>query len=606
MQSSVIAIFGVILLAAAFIIIRWAKSSKKPIPPPPPICDCKSWEQCIDGKCIPLTVCGQPSIPSGERCSADFLICDESTNKWHCDGPAHCDDGWDGIHCTCNKGDRQITNYCEGEIPICQENGTYTYQQASTCNELNLFLEGAGITLDSECHDQCNGNSCGNNGTCICNDSGGEADISCLKQCNPAPDPVRGECGMTIGNPVVACPEFQTCICDVSTGYDWKCEVVEDPSKPNQCPPDPPQKYCKDSSGKDMDLVCMPCVYQGQEGSIKFCPGSNQVPLDCLKSRYGLVQETAPTVGSEIGTSSWYESQIENNLPVYPTVDNSLCESGNISNTRLQSDLGIFYSIVGNPTGNILETQTGRQFLPFNSDLYYYQSSNDPTVPCYWSDHPDCSNRGIFHQFCNPGHPCSSSDPLSSRLKQGQCECDEYISQFTGNAAKYVGCNCQFSDFNCSNNGSAYTETDCSTVLCACGKDTNGPICQFTRAETCGGHGSPNYDGTCSNCDSGYVGNKCQYSRATCSNKGNPDPSGKCNCDDGWAGSNCFFNTNNPDTAWVDNCDCGGPGQGFTCANHHLSQDPNARAQCAANPTCACSLASSQNEAQNKCICCGC
>ena len=613
MKLIIIIILGLIFLAGIIFVIMRLRSSKNPPPPPPPVCDCSDWEICVDGRCVSKSVCGQPIVPSGERCSALSLVCDETTKQWHCDGPVNCDDGWEGIKCTCNKGDRQITNYCAGQIPVCHEDGSYSYAQASTCNELNIFLEGAGVTLDYECHDQCGGSSCGNNGTCICNDSLGEADISCLKHCNPGPDPALGECGMTVSNPTVSCPEFQTCMCDVTTGHDWKCEVVTDPSKPNQCPPDPPQKYCKDSTGKDMDLVCMPCVYQGQEGAIKICPGSGQIPLDCLKSRYGLVQETAPTIGSGSGTTSWDDSQIENNLPVYPTVDNALCESGLVANTRLQSDAGIFYSVVGNPAGNILTNSAGTEFLQFDPNSYYYQSMNDPSVACYWSAHPDCSSRGKFHQFCNvEGNVCSSSDPLSSRLKSGKCECDEYVSQFTGNATQYIGCNCQFTDADCNNNGSAYPGADCNTIACSCGPHANGSACQFTRQATCGGHGNPNYDGTCSSCDSGYGGDHCQYSRLdTCSNHGDPNNTGQCACDQGWAGTNCSFNTANPNTAWVGTCYC--DGQLNVCHPQAVVQDANQRAKCAIsgsvdNWICAfgSDSASAQSACNSKCYAQGC
>jgi hypothetical protein len=610
-SKTIIWIILAVLILGIIGVIKWFTSKKPgpptppppPPPPPPPICDCKEWEVCVDGKCEPLTVCGQPIVPSGERCSVATLVCDESAKQWHCDGPINCDEGWEGVHCTCDKGDRQLTDFCNGQVPVCNEDGSYSYRQAATCDELNLFLEGAGLTLDGECHEQCNGKTCGNNGTCICNDSLGEADISCLKHCNPAPDPLSGECGMTPNNPSVSCPEFQTCICDITTGYDWKCATVDDPSKPNQCPPDPPQKYCKDSAGKDMDLVCMPCVYEGQEGAIKFCPGSDQIPLDCLKSRYGLVQDSAPTVGSGSGTTSWYSSQIESNLPVYPTVDNELCEAGKVANTRLQSDIGIFYSAVGNPSGNIVTNQSGTYFLPFSYDSYYYQSSNDPTVACYWSDHPDCSARGSFHQFCSPGQPCSPGDPISSRLKQGQCDCDQYISQFTGAAKKYVGCNCQFSDADCNNNGTAYTDKDCSIMNCSCGSGTNGPKCEFTRTNSCGGHGNPAYDGTCASCDTGYTGNHCQYSRATtCSNRGDPNSSGQCVCDSGWAGSNCSFNTTDPNTAWVGTCYC--DGQLDVCHASNQSQDVSQRADCAISGSVysgLCGLGPNQGSARDAC-----
>ena len=48
-----------------------------------------------------------------------------------------------------------------------------------------------------------------------------------------------------------------------------------------------------------------------------------------------------------------------------------------------------------------------------------------------------------------------------------------------------------------------------------------------TVLETCNGNGSVQSDGTCE-CDDGYAGNECQYSRqVTCNGNGNPTNNGE-------------------------------------------------------------------------------
>lgn len=514
---------GILLTIIVIFLLVWAMKPSGTTPTP--TCQCKPDEICINGSCVPKTICGPQIVPTGEHCDAQALICDSESGKWHCDGPTKCDYGFEGIYCSCDMSKRPpVSDVCNGQIPVCNNDGTYTVRDATTCSEIFNYFNASGTTIDNICHDQCKGSSCGAHGICQCKDYQGEPQINCFENCTPAPDPSLGECssdGKTLN-----CPDQQTCICDITTGYDWKCSVNFD-STVNTCPPIPPHPtYCP--SG---DLQCVPCVYDGVQGSVRYCPGSGGYPENCLKQWFGLESHTI----SGTGPTQYWTSHIQNDLPVFPTVDNVRCEAGQTSNTYLQDSLGLFYEPVNNPSGNI---DASGNFIPFNSDLYpYYVSTANPANACLWTTHSTCSNRGQFHQYCHEaGTLCDNNDPISSRLKDGKCFCDNYIDP-SGNQAVYQGCNCELDNSVCNNKGQLSTTCQngvINSLSCSCSTYTGhdgkpaqyqGCNCEYSDSD-CSGHGSA--IATCTNgssgpysllgckCDPGYGGNKCSIPTLGC------------------------------------------------------------------------------------------
>lgn len=88
---------------------------------------------------------------------------------------------------------------------------------------------------------------------------------------------------------------------------------------------------------------------------------------------------------------------------------------------------------------------------------------------------------------------------------------------------------------------------------CTCFTGSNGPLCQYTNQTTCNGHGTANYDGSCS-CSTGFAGASCnacapsyfgypscKYCNAstTCSGAGTCDAQGNCVCNANRTGASC-------------------------------------------------------------------
>lgn len=126
----------------------------------------------------------------------------------------------------------------------------------------------------------------------------------------------------------------------------------------------------------------------------------------------------------------------------------------------------------------------------------------------------------------NPPTPILSAITCNGRgtvQSDGSCECTPGTS----------GCQCQCTDSPLGD-GTCYK--------CAAGY--SGAVCEYSRRDTCGGHGEPAATGgRCTSCDAGYAGSNCEFSSAnTCGGHGIPVDGGSCStCDAGYAGPNCQF-----------------------------------------------------------------
>jgi len=140
--------------------------------------------------------------------------------------------------------------------------------------------------------------------------------------------------------------------------------------------------------------------------------------------------------------------------------------------------------------------------------------------------------------------------------------------------------------------------------LCTCNPGYTGPLCQYSDAATCNGHGRAQYDGTCV-CSTGYAGPSCRacapnhfnypsctYCSAstTCNGHGSCDSRGSCVCAPGYPGPNCTRCATGPESSCAnsldDDCDqlvdcadwdcC----QDSFCAGSDLDGDTYARCDC--------------------------
>eukprot|EP00668_Euglena_longa_P033208 GGOE01042743.1.p1 GENE.GGOE01042743.1~~GGOE01042743.1.p1 ORF type:complete len:469 (-),score=60.04 GGOE01042743.1:100-1506(-) len=74
---------------------------------------------------------------------------------------------------------------------------------------------------------------------------------------------------------------------------------------------------------------------------------------------------------------------------------------------------------------------------------------------------------------------------------------------------------------------------------CSCDDGFAGPRCQFSDRNTCNDNGEATNTGECK-CNRGYTGEACQYNDyMTCSGHGRVDIEGKCHCKALWEGPHC-------------------------------------------------------------------
>ncbi len=157
---------------------------------------------------------------------------------------------------------------------------------------------------------------------------------------------------------------------------------------------------------------------------------------------------------------------------------------------------------------------------------------------CQYSDKDTCSGHGMVDE--NGNCTCQGNwtlQPGLGHIKPAQCAlCPPNFDNSDGTCTKcplgYVGSSCQYSDTTtCSGNGTV----DPNTGICTCkGKwatrDASTGQCNYCP--------TPYTGANC--CETGFKGDKCQYSdKTTCNGNGTVDDNGKCTCKPGYSGDNC-------------------------------------------------------------------
>lgn len=559
-KTIVLIVLGVILVVG--VIMGFVLTKPKPASKPAE-CYCPPDHECNSaGQCIPKSQCGAKSVPSGQHCSMDKLYCDPLTKLWRCNG--NCDSGWEGELCNCQSSTKPvITDVCQGQLPFCQKDGTWKNGAAQNCEDVVVYLKDiAKVQPDPKNPSRplsdvyCNTGQC--NGILTCQQPQGVVQMVCQKQCRESP--ISGECGKTSNSGSISCSPTESCLCDITTDYNWECKEVYNPGSGAGCPPDPPQKYCKDQAGKDISpLPCTPCYLNGSDGFIRYCPGSGMFPLECISSKFGLYNTEMPTQGSSENSKVTFAQNINLSPPVYPSVDNVLCKNGKYASTKLQDVLDYSYEAVGNPNGNVVyagedpSKRSGEIFVPFDpAHHYYYPNAQDPTsVNCLWDDVPTCSgpSHGRFVQWCMESGkkvPCDYNKwSTQTRTQSGYCDCSvgTYNSLTPPASAKhYRGDQCQYDDnTSCSSHGSVKDDGTCE-----CLTDWFGTNCENNVRDFCSGHGSFDFNKSSCVCDADWYGDKCdknKSARTKCNDHGSYDSSkSMCVCDNDWFGDTCENN----------------------------------------------------------------
>ena len=260
----------------------------------------------------------------------------------------------------------------------------------------------------------------------------------------------------------------------------------KDGSAPSDC--DHTQgKLCKDGRICGPDNQCQNCV-EGQCPIGYLCNESKGTCYVHTDTRDELIQkyklycvDMKSSDGKTTKNVCFTDSTL--NVPIYPLIGKD-CETVGSASSY---DLGPTNdNIIGNPAGNM--SDDNKTWIPFDdSKMLYYQPNiyKNPVMCILSKDH---------HYICeNDGTYVQDDKNIS---KEGKCECKD---------------------------------------------DTAGDKCQYSKDKTCNGHGTPQDDGTCTDCDKGYIGINCQYSDSkTCGGHGIAQPDGTCkDCDKGYSGKNC-------------------------------------------------------------------
>lgn len=537
----------------------------KPIPPPPPppppssICN-NNGHKGPDGKCI----CDKNY--SGDNCE---IICNGHATivNGSCD---KCADGYSGIFCQCDDSKKPSTNVedtCIGMGYECQLDGSWKeVPYATDCGALyNMNKDENGVGNKQTWINKCMEPLCSKQSDyanydwileCDGSESGDGVVATCIKGCSH--EPSENDCTGCNG---IKGGLNQTCYCDsATTDNKWVCR--QDQVSP--CPPDSeaPKGLCRlsDGSRKTPD-----CIFCGDlNGYVWQCPMSLQNPI-CVQNGFNTSQNTTMST-NKIGnppTSQqviWYWDGTKTSEPVFPTINNDVCDS-RINNDYApystlddKSDYGPQYGALNSQAGWVKGLSNSgakvKSSLPFfiddkndNNNIKYNiiaskykckDGSASMRGKCLNNSSPDDKTHYCKDQ--NPNY--SSSDVCSSGVDMLDASNIQYaIYGSDGQGPGHLifnnnsGCLKQPSDY-CKNGGTFtqycfganYKSTSCDSF-----NNPNPPIYRDDGGY-CTCPTIPNYKDKNGNLVT-YKGQFCQYSDTeTCNGNGTVDDNGKCAC----------------------------------------------------------------------------
>lgn len=626
-----------------------------PFKPSPPSQTCPTgqvWDP-KSGKCIPYNpspsnACptGQVWDPNDDKCV--WLPCPNGEirdKNGNCIVPCSgngsltangcvCNTYYTGANCQCdtrNVPSGYAKDLCRGiGDPKCNSNGTWSADNAPTCQYVYDEFGGSEISWQSNCYsDICKGADTKYNNIANCATTNTGVSINCQRQCPVNADSTDcQECLPDKSN-------NSTCVCDYDTGYKWKCIK----NQTNACLSPTPKGLCEDGT----DPTCVGC---GLGQFTWHCPNSNVYDMDCIVngSNLNFFNVTPSNPGNPLPDTKWALNGT-NGKPVFPTINNDLCDSriasgqtpysniildnnhnvddfvnsqdgfvvglkGNLdpkaSNTKLyvrdpkDKNLVVYNIIQSNYTCS--DGNASVQGLCFNGTGTYLPDANNL-----------CLDGTSATEICvNGGHVTGINlkNPNFAIFEGGKYNSADH--SYNGQAFQYrTGC-MKFPDQYCSGRGtfsqycfnqngdlvncedpSVYFMDDGGSCLCN-SQPANlagnispyaGSSCQYSDILNCSNYGTVSADGNnqpVCKCSTGHAGKMCQYDNSYCSNNGvvSSDANGNpiCTCNPGYAGNACQYS---------DSGTCSGHGKAQsngTC----VCTDPNwwgARCSCG-NPVC--------------------
>jgi len=425
-------------------------------------CDCSKTKTCTTNKPCDTS--------TSEYCkNGGTILYDEKDNTYKC-SKCQCSDKYEGLQCQCEKSQNTLTpNVCKGEQVVCQPDGSYKVETVTTTCEDLYKLNGVQDynqwlikcsndkkILSDICSDPKNEYM----HNISCNVIDGKVNILCKKECpKEIPDSCNG-----------CKDEGKICNCDSTTEYKYICV---DRQNPNDCGK-VSNTFCPDSKTPS-------CAVCGAGGYFENICENNPPSTVCLRKMFtGL-------------TTNKNGIEYNNELPVYPTIDNKLCLKGE------------------SPTDYIQKGFTWTGYSRFNNKPGYMVNGN------FSSDSED-KRKTIF-----------ANDPL----KNIKCWwTDEDIVTHLGDSDQSL----------CRGRGTFKQNGDTQDGICTCNPGFAGKNCQFSDSKDCNGKATVDNNGKCGTCNQRYAGDKCQFSNVkNCRDKGDVDNNGNCKCYMGYIGNICQF-----------------------------------------------------------------
>ena len=413
-------------------------------------CD-KKEEFTWSGNSSDVATCDCPKNTSkvmcGPTCSVDPGPC-QNGGTMTCDNGCVCPKNYTGKKCQCPLDNQPTVDACKGQYNYCGDDG-WTTQTVTTCSDLYNLNGGSEDLWNKKClskSDQCDKTR---NNSLTCSDASTGISINCQSFC-PTTLPT-GECK-------------DVWICDSTTRYDYKCM------------PQQPSSQCKTTNAFCTDNLARMCVVCGNAGSELVCQG-NSPSQACVNAIYG---NSIKSYTDKNGGIYWKLNSQNSSIPIYPTIDNALCNQGVKPTEMLNQVTYNGYKAFNSENGYLENGEFTRSSDPLVKHTYAFDpnAKDDIKVNCWWKDDEIVSYLGGKQgdNVCS-GHGDFKQDKNSQYdLKSGKCVCGTYTSKVDGSSKNYVGGNCQYDDnTTCNGVGTALENGDCLPMNLIVAFDTDAP-----------------------------------------------------------------------------------------------------------------------------------
>ena len=513
-----------------------------------------------------------------------------------------CDDTLSsGPYCCLNSSKITVSNSCIEKEPICTKNGlndgwVRSYKSSDEIIQTPEWPNG-GVCAANYCN-----NIDLNQRTVLLSINNQNADgsynISCARLC-----PKTFNCSNCSSKPDFITNDTKVCMCDggADSNYEPVCRQVQsDPQCGNS---QLPGNLCTDGT-KPVGLHCNngSCLYHCGG----FLPGPDY--SQAYKDSFKKCIEGIDDIYYQRDKGYWAKNTEEkgsNPMPIYPTIDNERCISGNTA-TKTINDIdpqhASYWSLYGNPPSNVMKDGNLLSRNNLNPNKYMLYNSTRDNIGlirnsnikleekdqynngCIYTSPSDfnteyCNGKGTFKQTCykQDGTTVVNCSDASAyyKLKEGTCNCNRYMSESpsatpinttiygtwtsnnymtTYNATLIINSD---NTVSLTNNGvTSYGTVDNNVIVYTSGayqmelttppsaSNPNQLIITFRMRGRPVSSWTRKIDPPPPIGMSIYKGNSCQYNdNDTCNKKGVVDDNGKCNCSVGYAGSNCQYSS---------------------------------------------------------------